>query len=208
MRSISLYIFLLLLYGLCTNCQQLGLKDPDFRTLPPIVDGDLQAVIEIPAGTNHKIEYNYETGRFENDQLDGRDRVIRFLPYPGNYGFIPGTLLDKSRGGDGDALDIIVLGEAVASGTVLRVRPIGAMVLEDHGERDTKIVAVPAVPDAVNLGVDNFLDFAVNYDAARRILEDWFTHYKGSGRVKFLRWEDENFAWQAVRKWSVVQSAN
>jgi inorganic pyrophosphatase len=208
MYTLRTYLFLLATLLLLGACQQFGLPDPDYRELVAVVDGQLQAVIEIPAGTNHKIEYDYDTGNFVNDQIDGKDRVIRFLPYPGNYGFVPGTLMDKDRGGDGDALDIIVLGEAVATGTVLAVKPIGAMLLEDRGETDTKIVALPAAPDAVNLGVDNFLDFAVQYDAARRILEDWFTHYKGRGQVKFVRWEDEDYAWEAVKKWSIQEKDN
>jgi inorganic pyrophosphatase len=31
--------------------------------------------------------------------------------YPGNYGVIPRTLLPGELGGDGDALDVLVLGE-------------------------------------------------------------------------------------------------
>jgi len=41
---------------------------------------------------------------------DGKPRVIKYLAYPGNYGMIPRTLLPKELGGDGDPLDIIMLG--------------------------------------------------------------------------------------------------
>lgn len=200
MRRSNFYIFFLLLplYA----CQQLGFNDPAIDELPAVVDGFLQAVIEIPAGTNHKIEYDYGEGEFLLDQENGHDRIIKFLPYPGNYGFVPGTLMDKERGGDGDALDVLVIGETVATGTVLSVKPLGALVLKDRGEIDTKLIAIPALPQALNLGVENFLDFAVEYDAARRIIEDWFVNYKGAGKVEFLRWEDETFAWQEVEKWT------
>ena len=40
----------------------------------------------------------------------------KVLGYPGNYGFIPQCDLDKSEGGDGFPLDIIVLGPAVYRG--------------------------------------------------------------------------------------------
>ena len=52
--------------------------------------GGIQAVVEIPAGTNLKLEYNAESGSIEPDQEEGADRYINFLPYPGNYGFVPG----------------------------------------------------------------------------------------------------------------------
>ncbi|MDA9133798.1 inorganic diphosphatase, partial [Gammaproteobacteria bacterium] len=57
-------------------------------------NGFLQMVVEIPAGTNKKIEYDKNINEFFIDKIDGVDRVINFLPYPGNYGFIPSTKMD------------------------------------------------------------------------------------------------------------------
>jgi len=82
---------------------------PDFKSLPSETSQGILAVIEIPSGTNRKIEYNPNTERFEIDVKNGKERVIDFLPYPGNYGFIPSTMMDENRGGDGDALDILVI---------------------------------------------------------------------------------------------------
>ena len=82
-------------------CRQEQQADP--RSLGAQVGEYVQVVVEIPAGTNQKIEFDYKDGTFKVDQIDGKDRVIDFLPYPGNYGFVPGTLMDKERGGDGDA---------------------------------------------------------------------------------------------------------
>lgn len=62
-------------------------------------NGFLQMIVEIPAGTNKKIEYDKNLDDFFIDKIDGVDRVINFLPYPGNYGFIPSTKIDKERGG-------------------------------------------------------------------------------------------------------------
>lgn len=182
---------------------------PDAPTAPttdpytlPSIDGDaLNAVIEIPAGTNHKIEYRPETG-YANDTLeDGSTRVISFLPYPGNYGFVPSTMVSKSRGGDGDALDVLVIGESLPTGSQQRVKPIAALMLRDRGEIDTKIIAVPADPAERVLAVDNFLDFSLGNDAAKRIIETWFLNYKGTNMTELLRWEDESYAWREVRKW-------
>ncbi len=168
----------------------------------PSIDGDvLNVVVEIPAGTNHKIEYRPGAG-YRNDTLpDGAERIINFLPYPGNYGFVPSTLMDKQRGGDGDALDVLVIGESVPTGTQLRVYPIAALLLRDRGEIDTKIIAVPADPSAQVYRARSFLDFSLGNDAAKRIIETWFLNYKGPNVTELLRWEDEAYAWREVRRW-------
>lgn len=197
--SIRTSVFSVLLILGTFACREEATPDP---TTVSAIKGDyLQAVIEIPAGTNHKIEYDYASKQFLNDQIDGKDRVINFLPYPGNYGFIPSTLMDKERGGDGDALDILVIGESVPTGTVMEVIPIGALMLRDRQEIDTKIIAIPADPQKQVIKAEDFMTFALKYDAARRIIEDWFQNYKGAEGVEIVRWEDERFALQEVEKW-------
>ncbi|MGB3547462.1 MAG: inorganic diphosphatase [Saprospiraceae bacterium] len=176
----------------------------DVKSLPALEEDALNAVIEIPAGTNHKIEYNYQREEFINDTLAGGvTRIINFLPYPGNYGFVPGTLMDKERGGDGDALDIIVIGESVPTGTLQRVRPIAAMLLMDRGEIDTKIVAIPYDTTLQVMPARDFMSFMLEYDPARAIIESWFLNYKGPGLTQLVRWEDDRYAWSEVRKWRV-----
>ena len=163
----------------------------------------LNVVVEIPAGTNHKIEYHPEAGYVNDTLLSGDIRIINFLPYPGNYGFVPSTLMDESRGGDGDALDVLVISESVPTGTQLAVQPIATLLLRDRGEIDTKIIAVPADTAARVYRVENFLDFSLGNDAAKRIIETWFLNYKGQGVVELLRWEDERYAWREVDKWAI-----
>lgn len=198
MNTSTLALLVLLLAGTFA-CRETTAPDP--TTASATRGAYLQAVIEIPAGTNHKIEYDYASKQFLNDQIDGKDRIINFLPYPGNYGFIPGTLMDKERGGDGDALDILVIGESVPTGTIMEVIPIGTLMLRDRQEIDTKIIAIPADPQKQVMKAEDFITFALKYDAARRIIEDWFQNYKGAKGVEILRWEDEQYALQEVEKW-------
>lgn len=193
------YVFYFLSVALLFTACKENASDP--RSLTALEGDYLQVVVEIPAGTNQKIEYDYTDGTFKVDQIDGKDRVIEFLPYPGNYGFIPGTLMDKERGGDGDALDVLVIGEAVETGTSLPAIPIGALLLRDRDEIDTKLIAIPANPSQQVIKAEDFMSFALRYDAARRIIEDWFQNYKGAGRVEIIRWEDEKYAWSEVEKW-------
>ena len=174
----------------------------DPYTLPSRTGDYLNVIVEIPAGTNHKIEYHPGTGYVNDTLADGAQRIINFLPYPGNYGFVPSTLMDLSRGGDGDALDILVIGESLPTGTQVSVQPIATLLLRDRGEIDTKIIAVPADSSAQVYRADNFLDFSLGNDAAKRIIETWFLNYKGQGAVELLRWEDEAYAWREVAKWA------
>jgi inorganic pyrophosphatase len=75
-------------------------------------DSLVNVVIEIPAGTNQKWELNKATGQIEWEQVspDSFRVIIDYLPYPANYGFVPQTLLPETSGGDGDPVDVFVLG--------------------------------------------------------------------------------------------------
>lgn len=176
----------------------------DYYHLPAFDEENrLQAVIEIPAGTNLKNEYRPERNRFLPDSLNGQLRYVDFLPYPANYGFIPSTKMSESEGGDGDALDVLVIAESLPLRTVLPVIPIATLRLSDDGELDTKIIAVPADPSRQVIQATNYQDFAIRYDAARQIIEQWFLSYKGVGRTKLLGWNDEKYALREIRRWAL-----
>ena len=166
-------------------------------------NGFLQMVVEIPAGTNKKIEYDKNINEFFIDKIDGVDRVINFLPYPGNYGFIPSTKMDKERGGDGDALDILLISESINTGTVLDVIPIGLLVLQDSNEIDTKIIAVPVNKSLKIINAENYFDLNEDYLILKDIIKLWFTYYKGDGVVKFIKWGDEIDAKIEINKWTL-----
>jgi inorganic pyrophosphatase len=144
-------------------------------------DGTINVVVEIPAGTNQKWEVaadgNSLVWEFDGDQ----PRVIDYLPYPGNYGMIPRTVLLAAQGGDGSALDVMVLGPWVPRGSVVRARPIGVIELLDRGEQDDKILAVmegsplESVTDVQSLDRD--------FPGSRTILKTWFSNYVGKSMV-------------------------
>ena len=70
-------------------------------------------------------------------QIEGnKTRVIDYLAYPFNYGFIPQTIMPVEEGGDGDPLDIIIIGSNVERGSVLKVKVIGAIIAMDNNEID------------------------------------------------------------------------
>ncbi|MEZ9545333.1 MULTISPECIES: ParB-like protein, partial [Vibrio] len=78
-------------------------------------DGIVNAIVEIPTGTSAKWELSKDNDKqviWEHKK--GAPRVVNYLGYPGNYGSIPRTALPKEFGGDGDPLDVIVLGQSKA----------------------------------------------------------------------------------------------
>ncbi len=93
----------------------------------------VRMVVEIPKGSSNKYEYDRELGAFRLDRV-----LYSPVHYPGDYGFIPGTLAS-----DGDPMDVLALvEEATFSGCVVEVRPIGVQNMVDQEQKDQKIVAV------------------------------------------------------------------
>ena len=127
---------------------------------------DVNALIEIPAGSSVK---------YEMDKSLGVLRVDRFLQgamhYPANYGYIPSTLSE-----DGDPCDILVVeAPPLVPGSLIRCRVIGVLLMTDEAGPDEKILAVPAdglqprtapvrsVADLPPGCTDAILDFFTNY---------------------------------------------
>lgn len=94
----------------------------------------LNAVIEIPYGSNIKYEIDKESGAVVVDRV-----MYSAMFYPANYGFIPNTLA-----ADGDPADVLVLNEyPLQAGSVVPCRLIGVLVMEDESGMDEKLLAVP-----------------------------------------------------------------
>jgi inorganic pyrophosphatase len=152
---------------------------------------DVNVVIEVPIGG--------EPIKYEMDKASGALVVDRFLytpmRYPGNYGFIPGTL-----SGDGDPCDVLVANtRAIIPGAVMSVKPIGVLVMEDNAGEDEKIVAVPSASlTARYAGVEEIGDLP---EITVQQIEHFFTHYKDlePGKwVKILRWGDKTEAHRLI----------
>lgn len=92
------------------------------------------AIIEIPKGSKNKYQIDAKTG------LLRLDRVLHSaVHYPANYGFIP-----RTRGGDGEELDVLVLcQEPLPPMTLVDARPVALVSVRTGGETEGKVVAVP-----------------------------------------------------------------
>ena len=141
----------------------------DFNKIltPGDVDnGFVNVVIEIPTGSNNKIEWNRQKAVF---QLDRVEPLI--FAKPTNYGFIPQTLDE-----DGDELDALVItDQPLPTGIFLEAKVIGVMKFEDDGEIDDKVLVVP-VDDRNTGNAINSID-----DLPKQLIDQithHFTHYK------------------------------
>ncbi len=191
-------LFFSLLVFTLISCDQKGSQVINLLTdISPDVDGYwVNMVVEIPSGSTEKWEVNKQTGVIEQDSLDGKPRIINYLGYPGNYGFIPQTLLPKSEGGDGDPLDIITIGNSVKRGDVLRCKVIGVLKLIDTGEQDDKLIAI--ADNSSLQQIDNLEELMTEYPGILNIIETWFSSYKGEGKMQSNGYEDNKRALELI----------
>lgn len=162
----------------------------------PIDEGTVNVVVEIPAGSSHKIEWNRELAVMQLDRVEPA-----IFAKPTNYGFIPQTLDE-----DGDELDaLIVTEEPLPTGVFLEAKIIGVMKFEDDGEVDDKVVVVPA--DNRNTG--NSIQSLEDIPQLIKQLEHHFSHYKdlkkpGSTTVK--GWGDveeaKKIIHESIERWN------
>ena len=122
----------------------------------------------------------------------------RYIGYPGNYGMIPKTLLSPETGGDGDPLDVIVLGEQLQKGSVVEIKLIGILKMLDNAEIDDKLIAV-MVNNSIFSSVDSFNELKKSYQGITEILEIWFTNYKGSKKMAVHGFENEQKALETFK---------
>ena len=162
----------------------------DYKTFNK--NGSLNVVIEIPAGTSEKWEVSKETGSLSRDFYMGKPRTIQYEPYPINYGMIPRTVLPARVGGDGDPLDVLVLGKPLTQGDVVQAQIIGMIKMTDFGEQDDKIIAVPLNGDLSNF--ENINDLKTSKPEILENIINWFENYKGVNTVNFIKYSSANEA--------------
>ncbi len=94
----------------------------------------VRMIVEIPKDSRNKYEFDVKLGVFRLDRT-----LYSPMHYPGDYGFVPGTVA-----ADGDPIDVLVLsGEPTFTGCLREVRPSGMLEMTEEKGPDEKILAVP-----------------------------------------------------------------
>jgi len=146
-----------------------GLADP--TRLKPFDHDEkqlLRVVIETPKGSRNKFAYNQDEHIFELKTV-----LPSGMTFPYDFGFVP-----RTRGDDGDPLDVLVLmDEPAFPGCAVSCRPIGVIECEEreHGnkERNDRIISIER--DAHSwAGVKDMNDLGKHF---LKELELFFTSY-------------------------------
>jgi len=154
----------------------------------------LNAVIEVVSGSRDKYEYKSDWDAFVLDRI-----IPSSVVFPVEYGFVPQTWYD-----DEDPLDIMVLSyEPLEVGCIVRVRVIGALVIEDEKGVDSKILSVLA-DDARFEGIKDIKDI---HKHRLREIQEFFETYKRLEPHKWVRikeWQNAEAA-QKIVQYAVKQ---
>ena len=152
---------------------------------PPVI---LNAIIEVISGSRDKYEYKHEWEAFVLDRI-----IPSSVIFPVEYGFVPQTFSD-----DNDPLDIMVLShEPLEVGCIVKVRVIGALIIEDEHGEDPKILSV--LVDDVRFNDYNDIS-DVNKHKLIEIQEFYETYKRLEPHkwVKFKEWKNAEGAKEIV----------
>ncbi len=146
----------------------------------------LNAVIEVISGSRDKYEYKNEWETFVLDRV-----IPSSVVFPIEYGFIPQTWSE-----DNDPLDIMVLSyEPLEVGCVVRVKVIGALIMEDEHGDDPKILSV-LVNDA---RFEGFIDINDVHKHKLKEIQEFYETYKRLEPHKFVKFKEWRNAAEAKR---------
>jgi inorganic pyrophosphatase len=127
---------------------------------------EINVLIEIARDSRVKYEMNKDYGIIEMDRI-----LHTPIPYPFSYGLIPQTWNEY----DNDPLDVVVIAsEPLRPGCLVKCRTIGMLSVDDAGERDDKILAVP-LDDPYRAHIQKFEDLPVK---ERDDIQYFLEHYK------------------------------
>jgi inorganic pyrophosphatase len=151
--------------------------------------GLINVLIEIPAGSKNKYEFDKDLQAFALDRV-----LYSSVQYPYDYGFVPNTLAD-----DGDPLDgMVLMDQPTFPGCVIAARPIGMLEMIDGGDRDEKILCVPD-KDPRYAQVKSLEDIAEHRLAE---IQEFFKTYKNLEKkvTEILGWKNVDQVMPLVEK--------
>lgn len=146
------------------------------------------AVIECLKGERNKYEYDKDVPGVV------LDRVLHSnVHYPSDYGFLPRSYYD-----DEDPFDILVLVEdQTFPGCVIEARPIALMKMDDDGEQDDKVIAVPDEDPRY----DTYQNVSDLSEQRKDEISEFFETYKNlepGKETETLGWKDQQAAFDAI----------
>ena len=164
----------------------------DLEALPIGEDAPhiVNVVVEVPAGSRNKYEYEPELG------VIMRDRVLPGnVRYPADYGFIPSTVSV-----DGEPLDAVVAAyDPVFAGCLVRARVVGTLQMGGEGGTEPNIFCVPD-DDARFDDIETLEDLP---EQNRRELENFFVTFsqlEGDEEAEVQGWLGLEETYEVIRQ--------
>ena len=138
---------------------------------------EFNMVVEIPQGVAPvKYELDKDSGALVVDRF-----VSTSMFYPCHYGFIPNTLAN-----DGDPLDVLLVANfPVYPLSVIKVRPIGVLLMDDESGGDEKIIAVPV--NKITSFYSNIISYTDLPELMINQFKHFFEHYKDLEKNKWVK---------------------
>lgn len=146
----------------------------------------LNMIVEVVSGSRDKYEYNTKWETFVLDRI-----IPSSVVFPVEYGFVPQTWFD-----DEDPLDIMALSyEPLEVGCLVKVRVIGALIIEDEKGIDPKLLSV-LVNDA---RFDGLRDISHVHPHKLREIQEFFETYKRLEPHKWVKFKEWKNAAEATK---------
>tara|TARA_B100000424_G_scaffold268436_1_gene263223 strand:+ start:1926 stop:2462 length:537 start_codon:yes stop_codon:yes gene_type:complete len=149
----------------------------------------IPAYIEVSKNSRFKYEWDDKLNTLVLDRI-----LHSSVVYPYNYGFFPQTLCD-----DGDPLDVLVMCDGeLLPGSVVFVRPICYMIMEDEKGQDEKVLAVVDKDPRLN-------EIETMNDIPKHIIHEitnFFETYKILEKNKWVKvgdWKNKEETLQLIR---------
>ena len=161
-------------------------------------DGSFNAIIEISKGDKRKYKVSKITGKLELEFKYGSPSIKNYKPHIVNHGIIPNTVLPLNRGGDGNPLDVLILGKKINKGEIINFIPVGLIQIFDEGQKDNKIIGIQ-IEDSINLNLNGNGFFLENSKKIQEI-KNWFEDYKGLEAIKVIDYKNVNDAIDLISK--------
>ena len=167
----------------------------DFTKLPTWADKrHIYAVVETPRGSRCKLEFDPKLRAFTLAKP-----LLAGLTYPYDWGFLP-----RTKGQDGDPLDVMVLHDAATfPGLVLICKIIGVLQVEQRSKgkkskRNDRIFAAPCGSHAEK-DLDDIRDLT---NAMREELVKFFiaTDELEDKQLKILGWKGPKVALKTIKQ--------
>ncbi len=133
-------------------------------------------IVEIPLNSYVKYEFDKEMKMVRCDRI-----LSTPMAYPGNYGYINFTLSE-----DGDPIDcLIVCDYPLYPNTLIEIKIIGVLLMEDESGQDEKLIVVPS--KKVDPSYEHINECSDLPEQKINKIIHFFKHYKDTDKNKWVK---------------------